>query len=81
MLKPLENELATLEAKIASFEAAQVTLTAALSSEEVSGEPDKLREASNAVSKITTALENGYSRWGELSDEIAKVKAKLGMAE
>ncbi len=79
VLKPLESELEVLEGKIAGFEAAQVTLTAALSSDEVAGDPDKLRETSNAVAKITTALENGFSRWGELSDEIAKVKAKLGI--
>ena len=80
VLRPLENELETLEAKIAGFEAAQVTLTAALSSDAVAAEPDKLRETSNAVAKITTALETSYSRWGELSDEIAKVRAKLGIA-
>ncbi len=80
VLKPLENELESLEHKIAGFEAAQVTLTAALSSDEVISAPEKLRETSNAVAKITTALETSYSRWGELSDEIAKVKARLGMA-
>jgi ATP-binding cassette subfamily F protein 3 len=79
LLKPLENELETLEKKIAELEAAQATLTAALSSEEIAADPDKLRETSNAVSKITTALENSYSRWGELSDEIEKVRTKLGI--
>jgi ATP-binding cassette subfamily F protein 3 len=79
LLKPLENELETLEKKIAELEAAQATLTAALSSEETAADPEKLRETSNAVSKITTALENSYSRWGELSDEIEKVREKLGI--
>jgi len=80
VLKPLENELETLEANIAKLEAAQVTLTNALSSEEVAADPDKFRETSNAISKITTALEGSYSRWGGLSDEIEKVKQKLGIA-
>ena len=79
VLKPLENELETLEANIARFEAAQVTLTNALSSEEVAADPDKFRETSNAISQITSALEGSYSRWGELSDEIEKVKQKLGL--
>jgi ATP-binding cassette subfamily F protein 3 len=79
VLKPLEVELEALEGRIAEYEAAQVTLTSALSSDEVAADPDKLRETSNAVARITTALETSYSRWGELSDEIAKVKAKLGM--
>jgi ATP-binding cassette subfamily F protein 3 len=80
-LKPLETELGTLEGKIAEFEAAQGTLTAALSNPEIAADPDKFREATNAVAKITTALENSYTRWGELSDEIEKVKARLGIAE
>jgi hypothetical protein len=31
------------------------------------------------VAAITNKLENHYSRWGELSDEIEKVSAKLGV--
>ena len=81
LLKPLESELETLEAKIAEYEAGQAALTAALSSEETASDPDKLRETSNAVAKITTALENSYTRWGELSDEIEKVRAKLGITD
>jgi ATP-binding cassette subfamily F protein 3 len=79
LLKPLESELAALEAKIAEYEAAQNTLTAALSSEEVASDPDKLHQTSTAVANITSALETSYSRWGDLSDEIEKVKAKLGL--
>ncbi len=80
-LKPLENELAALEEKIAQLEAAQVTLSASLTSEETTEDPNKLREVTNAVSKITVGLENSFSRWGELSDEIEKVKIKLGITE
>jgi ATP-binding cassette subfamily F protein 3 len=79
LLKPLESELEILEGKIAELEAAQVALTAALSNEEIAADPEKFREATNAVAKITTAMENSYTRWGVLSDEIEKVKAKLGI--
>ena len=79
VLKPLETELEALEARIAEYEAALSTLTTALSSDEVAADADKLRETSNAIAKITTALETGYSRWGELSDEIEKAKTKLGV--
>ncbi|MBK1882875.1 ABC-F family ATP-binding cassette domain-containing protein [Luteolibacter pohnpeiensis] len=78
VLKPLETELEALEVKIAEFESAQATLSANLSSVEVSSDPDKLRETSNAVSKVAKALETAYSRWGEISDEIEKVREKLG---
>ena len=79
LLKPLEGELETLEARIAELEAAQATLTAALSSEEIAADPDKLRETSHAVATLTANLETSYTRWGELSDEIEAVKAKLGV--
>jgi ATP-binding cassette subfamily F protein 3 len=79
VLKPLETEFAELETKIAEFEGAQATLTAQLSSEEVSNNPGKLREVTNAVDKLAKALEASYYRWGELSDEIEKVKTKLGI--
>ncbi|MES2996962.1 MAG: ABC-F family ATP-binding cassette domain-containing protein [Verrucomicrobiota bacterium] len=79
VLKPLETEFAALESKIAEYEAAQAALTTALSSPEVSSDSDKLRQTTMAVAKVSTALENAYTRWGELSDEIEKVKAKLGI--
>jgi len=78
VLKPLEAEFAELEKKIAEFEGAQATLTQQLSSEPVVNDPSKLREVTNAVEKITKALEKSYFQWGELSDEIDKVKQKLG---
>ena len=79
ILAPLEKELTTLEAKIAEQEAAQATLTTALSSEEVSGNPEKLRQTTNAVDKITKALEIAFTRWTELTDEIETVKAKYNL--
>ena len=79
LLKPLENELEALETTIAEFEAAQATLTAALSNPEIAADPDRFREATRAVAAITSKLESSYSRWGGLSDEIEKVRAKLGM--
>ncbi|MBK1827950.1 ABC-F family ATP-binding cassette domain-containing protein [Haloferula rosea] len=78
LLKPLESELETLEASIGEYEGAQATLTAALSSEEVASDPDKLQQTAAAVQQITEKLETAYSRWGTLSDEIEKVKEKLG---
>lgn len=78
LLKPLETELEALEKVIAELEGAQATLTAALSSEEISSDPDKLQQTANAVAQITEKLETSYSRWGSLSDEIEKVQAKLG---
>ena len=78
VLRPLETELEQLEAGIAELEGAQATLTAALSTDEVAGDPDKLHQTSLAVQQVTDKLETSYSRWAELSDEVEKVRAKLG---
>jgi ATP-binding cassette subfamily F protein 3 len=79
VLKPLEAEFEALEAKIAELEGAQATLSQRLSSEELANDASKMREASNAADKIAKSLETSYYRWGQLSDEIEKVKAKLGV--
>jgi ATP-binding cassette, subfamily F, member 3 len=79
VLKPLEAEFATLEVKIAELESAQAVLTQRLSSEEVANDSAKMREASNAADKLAKSLESSYYRWGQLSDEIEKVRAKLGV--
>jgi ATP-binding cassette subfamily F protein 3 len=79
ILTPLETELSQLEEKIAEQEAAQATLTAALSNPEVSTDPEKLRQTTNAVEKITKALELAYTRWSSLTEEIEQVKAWHGL--
>jgi ATP-binding cassette, subfamily F, member 3 len=79
VLKPLETEFAALEATIAQSETAQASLTQQLSSGELADNPGKLREVTNAVDKLAKSLETSYYRWGQLSDEIEKVKGKLGI--
>ncbi len=77
VLKPLEQEFEEVEKKIAELEGAQATLTEQLSSPEVAGDADQFRQVSEAIAKLAKSLENGYSRWDELSDEIDKVKEEL----
>ncbi|RYD21007.1 MAG: ABC transporter ATP-binding protein [Verrucomicrobiaceae bacterium] len=79
VLKPLETEFAALEIKIAELEGAQAALTQQLSSDEVSNNPGKLREVTNAVDKLAKSLETSYTRWGALSEEIERIKTKLGI--
>jgi ATP-binding cassette subfamily F protein 3 len=76
-LKPLEDQLEQIESTIAELEGAQRTLTDALSSEEITSDPDKLRRTSTAVQQITEKLETAYSRWAELSDEAEKVRIEI----
>ncbi len=81
LLKPLEAELAALETRIAEMEAAQHTLTNFLSSDTCASDSDKLRETSTAIEQVMQSLETAYSRWGDLSDELAVVRAKLGVTD
>ena len=75
----LEQEFEEVEKKIAELEGAQTTLTEQLSSPEVAGDAEQFRQVSEAIAKLAKSLENGYSRWDELSDEIDKVKEELGV--
>jgi ATP-binding cassette subfamily F protein 3 len=78
LLKPLEDELASLEGNISGFEKRQSSLAAELSTEEVAGDPDRFRQTSLALQQNAHDLEKSYSRWSELSGEIERVQAKLG---
>ena len=77
VLKPLQDELESTEAKIAEMEKAQSALTQHLSSEEVASDPQKFRETSNALEKISHGLEIAFSRWGEITAAIEKAEASL----
>ncbi|GAA5122518.1 ABC-F family ATP-binding cassette domain-containing protein [Luteolibacter yonseiensis] len=81
VLKPLETEFAALEIKIAELEGAQATLTQQLSTAAVTENPGKLREVTNAVDKLAKSLETSYTRWGALSEEIERIKTKLGIQD
>jgi ATP-binding cassette subfamily F protein 3 len=77
VLKPLQEELESVEAKIAEMEKAQAALTQHLSSEEVSSDPQKFRETTNAIEKIAKSLELSFTRWGELTAQIETAEASL----
>ena len=77
VLKPLEDELVTLEKRIADLEAAQANATADLSKPEVVASPAKFRLVSNTVEQVTQRLEASITRWEALTEEIEQVKARL----
>jgi ATP-binding cassette subfamily F protein 3 len=77
VLKPLQEELDSVEAKIAEMEKAQAALTQHLSSEEVASDPQKFRETTNAIDKLGKSLELSFSRWGELTAQIETAEASL----
>ena len=77
VLKPLEDELVTLEKRIADLEVAQANATADLSKPEVIASPAKFRLVSNTVEQVTQRLESSITRWEALTEEIEQVKARL----
>jgi predicted nucleic acid-binding Zn-ribbon protein len=44
------------------------------------GDPEKLRETTNAYESISQKLENAYSKWEDLSTQIEKLEAELDSA-
>lgn len=79
ILTPLEKELETLEEKIAEQEAAQATLTVALSNDDISGDAEKLCSTTTAVEKVTKTLDLAYTRWSSITKSIEQVKAMHGL--
>jgi len=77
VLKPLQAEFESAEAKIAELEGAQATISAHLESPEISGDAEKLREATNAFEQASKKLEHAYTKWEDLSAQIEKVEAEL----
>ena len=78
MLKPLQKELEELEKNIAEYEAAQAALTSHMSAPDVAGDAEKMQQASTAYQALGEKLENTFSRWGEVSDQIEQLETKLG---
>ena len=78
VLKPLQKELEELEKNIAEYEAAQAALTSHMSAPDVAGDAEKMQQASTAYQALGEKLENTFSRWGEVSDQIEQLETKLG---
>ena len=77
VLKPLQSELEELEKNIAEYEAAQAALTSHMSAPETAGDAEKMQQASSAFQALSEKLENTFSRWGEVSDQIEKLESEL----
>jgi len=77
VLKPLQQELAVLEEKIAEAEAAQAKVTEHLSLPEVSTDSTKMKKSSAELSTISNKLTKHYSTWEDITAKIEKVEAEL----
>nr|XP_061811376.1 putative ATP-binding protein YdiF [Nerophis lumbriciformis] len=77
LLKPLQQELETVEKNIAELEAAQAILLKHLESPKVTSDPEKLQETTHAYQNISQKLETAYSDWTTLSDKIEQTEASL----
>ena len=77
VLKPMQSEFEKLETTIADLEASQAVLTEKLESPEVSADPSKLREATNAYDQLSKKLATAFSKWEDLSAQIETLEAEL----
>ncbi len=78
VLKPLQAKLEKSEELISELEAAQATLTQHMSDPSVTGDANKLQEASNAYLSISEKLEHTYTLWGEINEQIEKFEKEFG---
>ena len=80
VLKPLETEFAALETKIAELEGAQATLTAAaLQRGRESTTPANSAKSPTPWTNSRKPSKSATTRWGALSDEIERLRTKLGI--
>ncbi|MFC5051495.1 ABC-F family ATP-binding cassette domain-containing protein [Rubritalea spongiae] len=77
VLKPLQEEFATLEKAISEIETKQAQLTEFMSKPETLADPNKTQECTESYAKLTNQLDQAYSRWSELSEEIEQLETSL----
>ncbi len=77
VLAPLQKEFSQLEETIAKLEAAQSTLTEHMSLPETAADSNKMQEASQAYTALSSQLETAYSRWETISDEIERLEKQF----
>ena len=74
-LKPLQDELETVEEAISSREKEKADLIAAMSDPDVSGNADKVREMGVRFQQLNQEIEANYSQWDALSEKIERLEA------
>ena len=79
VLKPLQQELESIEEKIAEAEGAQATLTEHMSDPAVAADGAKMQEATKAYAALGSKLEQYFSKWEEISGKIEKLEEELAL--
>ena len=77
ILKPLQKELAEVEASIASLDEHKAAITAELEKPENLSDNQKLMELTQSFRELDRASETLFSRWEELSTEIEQHEARF----
>jgi len=77
VLTPLQRELAKSEELIAQCESSQTALTDHMADPTISGDSEKMQEASSAYRNLSEKLEHAFTKWADLNEQIEKLEAKL----
>ncbi len=72
-LKPLEDDLESIEETISALEEEKQKLAADMSDPEFFKDTKKATKAAQRLSEAEIELQTAYSRWSEVSDEIEKL--------
>ena len=70
VVKPLQQQLETIEQRIANLEQQKVTISEQLSAPDVITNSDEILNLTRQFQDADRALESAYTQWAELSDQI-----------
>ena len=79
-LKPLQAKLEEVETAISGLESRKVKMTSTMTSPEFFSDAAKAKEFVQEFKEVESQLENAYTSWAEVSDEIEKVEAEFAQS-
>lgn len=79
-LKPVQKQLEEVERTIAALEQERATLAKTFQSPDAQEDAELLQRTARRYQEAEQELEQAYSRWSDLSAEVEKLEAELGVA-
>ncbi|MEM7146517.1 MAG: ABC-F family ATP-binding cassette domain-containing protein [Verrucomicrobiota bacterium] len=76
-LKPLNTKLEEVEARIAEIEARRKEIEALLNDPEFFKDKDRIATTAAEYKESASTLENAYTEWSQISDEIERLEAEF----
>ena len=79
-LKPLQAKLEEVEGRITQLETSKAELMAKMSDPSFFTDKDRAKEIAQAFKAAESDIENAYTEWAEVSDEMERIEAHFAEA-